>query len=77
MTPYIREHRCVVRVLVREPVHLLAEPGVVVGLGLDERVERVGDDTAAHHHHAHAADAAALPVGGFEIYGGKVGHGGW
>ena len=49
----------------------------MVGFGMDERIERVGDDTAAHHHHAHAADAAVLPVGGLEIYGGKVGHCGW
>ena len=55
-------------------MHFLTEPGVVVGFGLDERVERVGDDTAAHHHHAHAAHAAAVPVGGLEIYGCKVGH---
>jgi len=74
LPPHAGEHGCVVRVLVREPVYPLAEPRVVVGFGLDERVKRVGDDTAAHHHHTHAAYAAALPVGGLEVYGCKVGH---
>ena len=75
LPPYHGEHGSVVGVLVRETVHALAEPGVVVGFGMDERVERVGDDTVAHHRHAHAAHAAGLPVGGLEIYGGEVGHG--
>ena len=74
LSPHNGEHGGVVGVLVRESVYFLAEPGVVVGFGMNERVERVGDDAATHHHHAHAADAAALPVGGLEIYGGKVGH---
>lgn len=74
LSPHHGEYGRVVSVLVREAVYFLAEPGVVVGFGMDERVERVGDDAAAHHHHAHAAHAAALSVSGLEIYGGKVGH---
>ena len=74
LSPHDGEYGRVGGVLVREAVHALAEPCVVVGFGMDERVERVGDDTAAHHHHTHAAHAAGLPIGGFEIYGGKVGH---
>ena len=74
LPPHFREHRRVVRVLVRQSVYLLTEPGVVVGLGLDERVERVGDETVAHDHHPHAAHAAALSVGGLEIDGGKILH---
>ena len=31
-------------------------------------------NTAAHHHHTHAADTAALSVGGLKVDGGKVGH---
>ena len=77
LSPHDGEYGGVVGVLVRESVYRLTEPGVVVGFGMDERVERVGDDATAHHHHAHAADAAALPVGGLEVYGGKVGHCGW
>ena len=74
LSPYRGEHESVVGVRVRETVYLLAEPGVVIGLGMDEAVERVGDDATAHDHHAHAADAAALSVGGLEVYGGKIGH---
>ena len=74
LSPHDGEYGRVVGVLVREAVHALAKPCVVVRLGLDERIERVGDDAAAHHHHTHAAYAAALPVGGLEVYGCKVGH---
>ena len=77
LPPHDREDGRVVGVFVRESVYLLTEPGVVVRLWMDKRVERVGDDATAHHHHAHAADAAALSVSGLEIYGGKVGHCGW
>ena len=77
LSPYRGEHGGVVGVRVRETVYLLAEPSVVIGLGMDEAVERVGDDATAHDHHAHAAHAAALSVGGLEIYGGKIGHCGW
>ena len=74
LSPNDWEHGRSIGVLVRETVHFLAEPRIVVGLGFDERVEGVGDDTFAHHHHAHAAHAAAVPVGGLEINGCKIGH---
>ena len=74
LPPHDREDGRVVGVFVRESVYLLTEPGVVVRLWMDKRVERVGDDAAAHHHHTHAANATALPIGGLEVYGGKVGH---
>ena len=73
--PYFREHRRVVRVLVRKTVYLLAEPSVIVGLRFDKAIERIGDETVAYNYHAYAAHAAALPVGGLEIYGGEIGHG--
>lgn len=49
--PYVRKDRSIVRVLVRETVNLLTEPGIVVGFGLDEIVERVGDEAVANNHH--------------------------
>ena len=55
-------------------VHFLTEPRIVVGCRPDERVEGVGDEAAAHHHHAHAAHAAALSVGGLEVDSCKVVH---
>ena len=72
--PYVRKNRSIVRVLVRETVNLLTEPGIVVGFGLDETVERVGDEPVANNHHPHAAYAAALSVGGLEINGGEILH---
>ena len=45
LSPHDGEYGRVVGVLMRESVHLLTEPGVVVGFGMDERIERVGDDT--------------------------------
>jgi len=77
LSPHLGEHRRVVRVLVRESVNLLTEPGIVVGLGFDETVERVGDEAVAHNHHSYAAHAAALSVGGLEIDGGKILHDGF
>lgn len=72
--PYVRKDWSSVRVLVRETVNLLTEPGIVVGFGLDETIERVGDEAVANNHHTHAAHAAALSVGGLEINGGEILH---
>ncbi len=74
LSPHFREGGGGVGIGVTEAVHFLTEPRIVVGRGPDERVEGVGDEAAAHHHHAHAAHTAALSVGGLKIYGGKVGH---
>lgn len=75
LCPYLAEHGRIVCVLAGESVHLCAEIAVIVGLRLDERVERVGDFPVAHHYHTHAAYRAAGPVGGLKIDGGKVFHG--
>jgi len=74
LLPNVGKERGGVGVGVPEAVHLLTEPRVVVGSGPDERVEGVGDEAAAHHHHAHAAHAAALSVGGLEVNSCKVFH---
>ena len=74
LSPHVWKEWGGVGVFRTKAVYLLTEPRVVVGSGPDERVEGLGDEAAAHHHHAHAAHAAALSVGGLEIYGGKVGH---
>ena len=74
LPPHVWEERGGVGIGMAEAVNLLAEPRIVVRSGADERVEGVGDEAAAHHHHAHAAHTAALSVGGLEIDGGKVLH---
>ena len=72
--PHFREGGGVVGVFGPQAVHFLAEPRVVVRHGVDEAVEGVGDEAVAHHHHADAAHAAALSVGGLEINGCEVFH---
>lgn len=74
LPPHVGERGGGVGVFVPQAVHLAAEPAVVVGLGVDERVECVGNHAAAHHHHSHAAHAAGVSVGGLEIYCCKGGH---
>ena len=72
--PHFRKGRCTFGIFSREAVHLLAEPCVVVGHRMDEAVEGVGDDAVAHDHHADAAHAAALSVGGLKVDGCEVFH---
>ena len=72
--PYIREHGCIVRVLGTQPVHALAEPLVVLRLGVDEAVERVRHLPVAHNHHSHRTHAGRLLVCRLEIYCRKISH---
>lgn len=74
LPPHVGKERRSVGIGVTEPMNLLAEPRIVVRSGADERVEGVGDEAATHHHHAHAANAAALSVGGLKVDSCKVVH---
>ena len=74
LSPHFREGRGAVGVFRSQTVHFLTEPCVVVGHGMDETVESVGDNAVAHDHHADAAHAAALSVGGLEINSCEVFH---
>ena len=75
--PYVREDGRVLRVFLTEAVDAGATPVVIVGLGMDERVERVDDFSVSHDHHTYGADAGALEVGGLKVYSSKVFHGCW
>lgn len=55
-------------------MNLLAKPGVVVRIRMDEAVERVHHFPIAHDDDAHGADAAGAAVGGFEIDTNEVGY---
>ena len=57
LVPHNGEDRCFVRITLAQPVYPLAEIAVVVGLWLDEAVERVGYTAIAHHDRTHGADA--------------------
>lgn len=74
LTPHIGKGRRVFYIEKGEAVHTGVPVGEEVGTGIYEAVELVCDRPAAHHHQAHAAHAAAGGVGGFEVYGCKVGH---
>ena len=41
LVPYVREERSIFRIVGTQAVYLLAEPGVVVRIGMDEAVKRV------------------------------------
>ena len=74
LVPDSRKHGRFLRVGTCEAVHPGVPVEVVVGLGLDERVEASSLVAAAHDDEADAADAGAFGVGGLEVYGGKVGQ---
>lgn len=76
LRPYFREHRSALRILRTQTVHATAEPLVILRLRTDETVELVDYLPSPYDHHPDRAHAAAALVGGLEIYGGEIGHGG-
>ena len=74
LSPDIRKHGCVFRIFARQAMHPGVPVGVIVRLGLDERIERVYYLAVPHNDHAHTAHAGALVIGRLEIYGCKVSH---
>ena len=72
LVPDIREERGVLRVIGAQAVDLLAEPGVVVRVRVNEAVEGVHHFPIAHDDDAHGANAAGAAVDGFEIYDDSV-----
>ena len=73
LIPDIREERGILRIVRAEAMDLLAEPGVVVRVRMNETVEGVHHFPIAHDDDAHGADAAGAAVGGFEIDANQVG----
>ena len=72
--PHIREHRSVIRVLRTQTVDLLAEPLVVLRLGVDETVEGVHNLPVTHDHHSDGAYTGGLLVRRLEINSCKISH---
>ena len=72
--PHLGEERRVLRVDLRETMHLCAEVVVNFGLGLDERIELVHFNAIPIDDNAHATHAGALVVGRFEINSCEVFH---
>ena len=72
--PHLGEYRRIFSILRSQAVYLAAEPLVVFRFGMDQAIEGIHDNAAADDDYTHTADAAALLVGGLEVYGSKVGH---
>ena len=72
--PHLGEERRVLRVDLRETMHLRAEVVVNFGFGLDERIELVHLNAIPIDDNAHATHARALVVGRFEINSCEVFH---
>ena len=72
--PHLGKERCVLRVDLRETMHLRAEVVVNFGFGLDERIELVHFNAIPIDDNAHATHARALVVGRFEINSCEVFH---
>lgn len=65
--PNFREHRRILGVFGRKPVHPLAEPLEILRFRMDEAVERIHHFSAAHNHNSNAAHAARLLIGRFKV----------
>ncbi len=57
-----------------QPMHLPAEPLVVLWLRMDQAVEPVNDLSIAHDDNTDAADAARALIGCLEIYRCEISH---
>ncbi len=58
-----------------QPMHLPAEPLVVLRFRTDQTVEPVNDLSATNDDYANAADAAGTLVGRLEVYRCEISHG--
>lgn len=72
--PYLWEDGRILGVFRSQAVDLAAEPLVVFRFGMNQAIERIDDKATSDNDHTHTANAAALLIGGLEIYGSKVGH---
>ena len=70
--PHGGEGRCLLRIGLREAVHLRVPITVIVRVRADEAVHAVRHLPAPHHDHPHAAHAGAFAVGGLEVNGCKT-----
>ena len=74
LVPNVREKRSIFGVIGAQAVDLLAKPGIVVRIGMNQAIERVHHFPITHDDNAHRADAAGADVGGFEIDTNEVGY---
>ena len=74
LLPDVWEYRCIFSSLRAKTVYLLAEPLVVLRLGVDETVEGVHNLSVTHYHHSDGAYAGGLLVRRLEVNSCKISH---
>ena len=74
LLPDVWEYRCIFSVLRPQTVNPLAEPLVVLRIGVDETVEGVHNLPVTHYHHSDGAYAGGLLVRRLEINSCKISH---
>ena len=74
LLPDVWEYRCIFSILRAKTVYLLAEPLVVLRLGVDETVEGVHNLSVTHYHHSDGAYAGGLLVRRLEVNSCKISH---
>ena len=74
LLPDVWEYRCIFSVLRPKSVNPLAEPLVVLRLGVDETIEGVHNISVTHYHHSDGAYAGGLLVCRLEVYCSKICH---
>ena len=74
LPPDVRKHGRVLGVGLRDAVDHRVPIKIIIWLGLDEGIERVHELPFPNNHHADAAHAGALVVGGLKVYGSEGVH---
>ena len=74
LLPDVWEYRCIFGVFRPKSVYLLAEPLVVLRLGVDETVEGIHNLPVTHYHHSDGAYTGGLLVCRLEVYRCKISH---
>ena len=74
LLPDVWEYGCIFSVLRSKSVNPLAEPLVVLRLGVDETVEGVHNLPVTHYHHSDGAYAGGLLVCRLEVNSCKISH---
>ena len=75
LCPHIGENWGIVGVSTAQAMHLSAPVVIIVGLGLDERVELVHNLPVTDNDHSNGAYRRTIIVGGLEIYSCKISPG--
>ena len=74
LSPHLGKDGSLLSIVSRKTMHPTTSIIIIVGFGLDERIESIGDLAIPHNHHSNRTNACALVVGRLEVYCRKVSH---